>query len=172
MSKPKAVIGVDPGTRGAGVIITQDRKIFEWCEFKKVSTTHQFNWFFWNATHYECSVAVEFESAWADDYRDRLATFMRSVGRTEACILIAGLEIEKDIYSQTWQKEFGLGSIEPSERKRRHKEKAQQLFPQIKVTLDLADAILIAEYMWRLKFGTMLHEKGRKKNDKRIGHSA
>ena len=58
---------------------------------------------------------------------------------------------------QTWQREFGLltnqlkettGKREftKTEKKRCHYEKAQELFPHIKMTHALADALLIAEF--------------------------
>lgn len=50
---------------------------------------------------------------------------------------------------QKWQKHFQLGSSKgktKTEWKNILKAKSQQLYPNIKVTLDIADALLIAEY--------------------------
>jgi hypothetical protein len=51
---------------------------------------------------------------------------------------------------QEWQKHFGLGTaracVSKSEWKRKLKAEAQRRFPQLKVTLATADALLILEY--------------------------
>lgn len=57
---------------------------------------------------------------------------------------------------QKWQPCFGLGKrrdcVSDTEWKNKLKEKAQQLFPELKVTLSTADALLLLEY-W-LKVGS------------------
>lgn len=53
----------------------------------------------------------------------------------------------------TWQKHFGLVRTNPNEtdtaKKNRHKAKAQQLFPSLKITHAIADSLLIAEFCRR-----------------------
>jgi hypothetical protein len=53
-----------------------------------------------------------------------------------------------------WQKEFGLlakkGETKTA-KKNRHKARAQELFPDLKITHATADALLIAEYGRRVK---------------------
>lgn len=54
-----------------------------------------------------------------------------------------------------WQREFGLIQAgrklgqQDSEKKRLNRQKAAILFPEIRVTHAIADALLIAEYAWR-----------------------
>ena len=63
-----------------------------------------------------------------------------------------------------WQFEFNLGGKqskhtdrrkEYAARKTAHHMKAKELFPQLKITKDVADAMLIAEYQWRHMFGRL-----------------
>ena len=46
-----------------------------------------------------------------------------------------------------WQKHYGALSKEKKERKNQLKHLAQQRFPEIKITLATADAILLANYL-------------------------
>jgi hypothetical protein len=64
----------------------------------------------------------------------------------------------QEVTPQKWQKAFGLvkeKGEEPRAWKNRIKAKAQQLFPSQKVTLAVADALLIAEYNRRKRTGTL-----------------
>lgn len=86
--------------------------------------------------------------------------FGRNTGNIEGMLWQCGMEL---VYIQKWQLEFGLGGIKDyAERKRQAKRVAQELFPEIKITLDMADAILIAVYGWRKENGVLTH--GRKKD--------
>ena len=85
-------------------------------------------------------------------------SFGYSYGVQRACLLAAGIPFD-DVVPSKWQKPFGLirkDKDEPiTQKKNRHKAKAQQLFPGIKVTHAIADALLIAEYGRRLRGGTL-----------------
>jgi len=64
-----------------------------------------------------------------------------------------------EVSPQTWQNKLGIAKRGKSESKgqfkNRLKAKAQQLFPNRKVTLAVADALLIAEYCRRLREGKL-----------------
>jgi len=73
-------------------------------------------------------------------------TFGRSYGFYRGLIMAQGIEI-LDVPPAFWQSKMGCltgGDKNVSERK------AQELFPQIKVTHGIADALLIAEYGRRM----------------------
>ena len=64
-------------------------------------------------------------------------------------VLVGRVRYE-DVTPQRWQKEFGLivpakRGLTPTQKKNLHKQKAQQLFPQLTITHAIADALLIAE---------------------------
>ncbi len=81
------------------------------------------------------------------------AKFARHNGHLEMALLALGIKTIK-ARPQKWEKTYALGkssSFEKAEWKRKLKERAQQLFPQLgkKVTLKTCDALLIAEYCRR-----------------------
>lgn len=74
-------------------------------------------------------------------------------GGLRMALIGRGIPFE-DILPVVWQRHFGLmGSSNESrtDKKNRHKAKAQQLFPHLKVTLKTCDALLIAEYCRRTR---------------------
>ena len=76
---------------------------------------------------------------------------MFNFGRNFGFLLgtLAGLYIRTELITpQKWQKTLGLGTskgMRPTEWKNKLKAEAQRLFPDIKVTLKTADALLILE---------------------------
>lgn len=67
-------------------------------------------------------------------------------------ILVATMIPYEEKTPQTWQKLFGMkkekNEAQP-DYKRRLKQKAEELFPDLKITADMADALLIAEFTKR-----------------------
>lgn len=84
--------------------------------------------------------------------------FGQEYGFLRGCLVAADIPFE-ELAPVKWQRPFGLIRSRKSEtdtqKKNRHKAKAQQLFPGIKVTHAIADALLIAEYGRRLRGGTL-----------------
>lgn len=77
-----------------------------------------------------------------------MTKFARHNGHLEMALLALGVRIVK-VVPQKWQKTLGIGSssaYDKSEWKRRLKAKAQELYPDKKVTLVNADALLILNY--------------------------
>lgn len=75
------------------------------------------------------------------------AKFARHNGHLEMALLALGIKVVK-MTPQKWEKEFSLGKssqFEKSEWKRRLKQKAEELYPNVKVTLKNADALLLLE---------------------------
>lgn len=81
--------------------------------------------------------------------------FGQNYGFLRGCLVSLQIPFD-EVTPQKWQKEFGLVfpkklGLSPTEKKNKHKAKAQQLFPHLKVTHATADALLIAEYGRRLR---------------------
>lgn len=79
--------------------------------------------------------------------------FGRNYGHIEMALLAAGIPFTI-VTPQKWQKHYQLGSSSghtKSEWKNRLREAAQRLYPDIKVTLWAADALLIGRYGLTLK---------------------
>jgi hypothetical protein len=73
-------------------------------------------------------------------------TFGRGVGRLRMALTAAGIGFE-EVSPAKWQREIGCLSKGD---KNVTKAKAQELFPNIKITHAIADALLIAEYARRI----------------------
>jgi hypothetical protein len=91
-------------------------------------------------------------------------SFGDSVGFIRGILTASGVPFEQKV-PRVWQKALGIAPrlIErdatkkiikeesKTDFKRRLKEKAEQLFPTVKVTLDVADSLLIAEFNKRTR---------------------
>jgi len=81
-------------------------------------------------------------------------TFAENYGNLRMALIAAKIPFEA-ITPQTWQKGLGIvkrGKEEGKTKfKNRLKAKAQELFPELKITLATADALLIAEYCRRMR---------------------
>jgi Holliday junction resolvasome RuvABC endonuclease subunit len=73
-------------------------------------------------------------------------TFGQGFGQLEMALTAAGISFER-VRPQVWQK--SLGCMTKGD-KNITKRKAQELFPEIKITHAIADSLLIAEYGRRL----------------------
>lgn len=76
------------------------------------------------------------------------AKFARHNGHLEMALMAEGIKTIK-VTPQKWEKIFGLGKStdhDKAEWKRRLKQKAEELYPDKKVTLKNADALLILDY--------------------------
>lgn len=77
--------------------------------------------------------------------------FGQSVGKLRMALVAAGIRLEM-VTPQKWQKHFGLivkgrgMGQRDTDKKNRNKARAQELFPGVKVTHAIADALLIADY--------------------------
>jgi hypothetical protein len=75
-------------------------------------------------------------------------TFGRNYGFLRGILVGIGIPFD-DVRPVSWQRAVGIAKVKdekPDEKKRRHKAKAQQFWPQLKVTLDTCDSLLICEY--------------------------
>lgn len=82
-------------------------------------------------------------------------TFGQSAGLIRGVCIAAGLQMEY-VAPSRWQRYFGLitkgGKIgrDSTAKKNRNKSKARELFPELKITHAIADALLLAEYGKRI----------------------
>ena len=75
-------------------------------------------------------------------------TFGVNYGLLRMALIASGTSFEK-VQPTKWQREFGLlkrGDETKVAKKNRHKAVAQELFPSVKITHAIADALLIAEW--------------------------
>lgn len=78
--------------------------------------------------------------------------FGKNVGIIMGALYSIGFRIV-EVSPVTWQKSLGLRGIDVKKRKNAFKNRAHQLFPELKrgITLKTADALLIFEYACRLE---------------------
>lgn len=149
------IIGVDPGKSG-GIAILAGRKV----------KTHKMPESATDLVHlmrgYQGLQIIDGIPTWAVAFVEKVNAgpkmgssasfkFGQNVGEIRVAILAASIRLEY-VSPQKWQKEFGLivkgrglGQDDTS-KKNRNKARAQELFPGVKMTHAIADAILIAEY--------------------------
>lgn len=169
--KYRYYIGGDPGGTGAAAIFNSDGRLVEIIRFNTLSRREVLEAFvlFRKLSTGEILTAIEDVSSMPRDYKPQLFTF----GKNEATLMcgfyLLSTKDPMPIYSKTWQREFRLGAPYPTtaDRKRAHQKVAQELFPEIRVTLDTADALLIGLYLVRYHKGELTH--GRIKGAERRG---
>lgn len=84
--------------------------------------------------------------------------FGQNYGSVRMALVAAKIPFET-VAPQVWQSKLGIQKRSKGEAKSKHKSrlksKAQQLFPNEKVTLQTADALLLMEYLRRKRTGTL-----------------
>lgn len=144
------VIGIDPGASGAMAIINPARAL-RVIRFSKLDK-YQIIDAVIAETIAPCRVYLEKVGGVPGDGGNRAFAFGKGVGHLEAALYLSHVPLN-EVSPQTWQKALGLGRRRPTkaDRKRAHRAQAQQWFPAHKMTIEEADAILIAEYGYRIK---------------------
>ena len=148
----KLVLGIDPGATGAIVCINEYRTMvmrrFINHDYPTIAQAVQ-DWSI-NSVAY-----IEKVGAMQRDSNHNAFAFGKGTGILHGMLIANRIPI-KEVAPQVWQRHFKLGAAYPSkkERKHAHLAKAKELFPEVKkMTLDMCDAILIAQYAWDMEFG-------------------
>jgi crossover junction endodeoxyribonuclease RuvC len=100
-----------------------------------------------------CKALIEKVHSFPDQGVSSTFKFGMNYGFLRGCLTALKVPFDQ-VTPRKWQGEFGLVfpkamNLTITEKKNRHKELAQQLFPHFKVTHATADALLIAEYLRR-----------------------
>lgn len=101
----------------------------------------------------KCGHPVPFEKEEADP-ASRSFKFGQCYGKLEMACLALGFRFEKPMIPKSWQKIHGLykqKGITQTAWKNILKDRAQKLYPDLKVTLATADAILILDVLIRMQ---------------------
>lgn len=150
-------LGIDPGASGGIAIINKEAIAI------KMPETARDIWDFFSA-YQDSEVYAVLEkvggvvSSTADNkfMGASMFTFGSSYGMVYMALIAAKIPFDL-AHPRTWQKSFNLSRMKGelhSKWKGRMKETAQRLFPEVRVTLATADALLLAEYARRSKIGT------------------
>ena len=140
----------NPGASGAAVVISETPNFYMVCRFKE-STEARIAERLKNQTlgGVELFAAIEKVSAMPKQGVSSMFKFGDAAGFVRGLLTAYGIPF-RFVLPRTWQKEFGLSAkyASTTERKNAHKQRAEQLFG-MKLTLDVADAFLIAEWLRR-----------------------
>jgi Holliday junction resolvasome RuvABC endonuclease subunit len=135
------ILGIDPGKSGGIAWITNGKPCVE-----KMPDTLQDLWELLRdieiSSEEYCHAYLESVSSSPQMGVVSAFTFGNGFGHLEMALTAAGIPFER-VRPQVWQK--AMGCMTKGD-KNVSKRKAQELFPQIKVTHAIADALLIAAY--------------------------
>jgi hypothetical protein len=150
----KTIIGVDPGANGAIAWITDGKPCVE-----KMPDTLQDLWELIDSIRYqefatpripsEHGLKAYIESVYSSPQMGvkSVFTFGQGFGRLEMALTAAGIPFER-VTPKKWQGALGCRT---GGDKNVSKRKAQELFPSMKCTHSISDALLIAEYGRRVE---------------------
>lgn len=145
MSTRPLIIGVDPGASGGFAEIWPDGKVDTFPMFAEDDMRDYFK----AITQFNLPVCyLELVSGFIGKAQPGSHMFKFGNGYGYIRGLLAANHIKTVLVRpQEWQKGVpGAAGLKGPDRKRALKEEAARLFPQIKVTLSTADALLIADY--------------------------
>lgn len=159
----KEIIGIDPGAKGAAVLISENRRI-EYIRFLGMHPLDRreiADWFF--ARSFDPTlIFMEKIHSRPTDGKASTHKFGRNTGFVDGILSAHHMDDSIEFVDpKIWQFAFRLGGLDPKKRKNAHKARAQELFPDIPMTLDLCDALLLAEYGWRKTYGGLHEERNR-----------
>jgi crossover junction endodeoxyribonuclease RuvC len=141
----RSFIGIDPGKKGAIAIIdvysSNERAILT--TIKMPDTVHDLVFEIGELSPGEdTTVILEKVHSMPGNSARSMFTFGKWYGYVEAALAQAGFSY-KEVAPNTWMKKMGC---QTGGDKNVTKAKAQQLWPKMKITHNIADSILIAEY--------------------------
>ena len=145
--------GIDPGQSGGLAMIDNNVSVV------KMPSTDQdiWNWFS-NLKNTKCFAVIEKVHSMPGQGVASTFKFGMGYGGLKMALTASGTPFE-EITPRKWQKALGIvprsKTESKTEFKNRLKAKAQQLFPDIKMTLAICDALLIAEYNRRNQKGIL-----------------
>lgn len=140
------IIGIDPGKAG-GIAILHESGAYE--AHPMPDTPFDVWDLFTDSYGVSVRAYLELVHAMPGQGVTSMFTFGKGVGHLEMALTGCAIPYET-VHPRTWMKALGIRTRKKTESKTDWKKflrgKAQQLFPRTKVTLNTADALLIAEY--------------------------
>lgn len=152
--RPPAYLGIDPGNSGAAAWVCGD--LVETCT---LAGTERELWDWLSGLPTCPTFAViervgGFVKGSGGNIGSAMFTFGKSAGLVQGFVIALKVPYEL-VHPVKWQRYLGVAPKGKDEakaaHKRRLKARAEQLFPQARVTLATADALLLAEYGRRTK---------------------
>ncbi len=142
------ILGIDPGTKGGAVIISEDREIIEVMDFNKTTPHERYD--ILNKYKKDITICyIEKISSWGLSDLQRIKAIIKlnkEYGIILGILYSVGIPLNH-VTPQTWQKRMGCTALPQKTKKQSLQLRAQELFPnRKKITQNICDALLIAEY--------------------------
>ena len=139
-------IGIDPGKNGGIGIIYNDQAYCMRCPATVLEMAKEINDCIELAPDIQKQAIIEAVHSFPNQGVKSVFTFGEGYGKWLG--ILAAYKIPYiQVTPQKWQKYFGSLSRDKKERKNQLKHLAQQRYPDIKITLATADAMLLATYL-------------------------
>lgn len=143
-------MGVDPGQSGGLAIVDEEGEAGAW---KMPATEKDLAYFIEQKAAFVSFTVIEKVGSMPGQGVASTFKFGMSYGGLRMALVCNGLPFEA-VTPQAWQKMFGLVfpkkmGLTKSQKKNKHKARAQELFPQVQITHSIADALLIALFCRR-----------------------
>jgi len=145
------VIGIDPGAKGGITLITENNVTSRKCPDTPESMASAFMLLLESVKLSNTKVCMEFVHAFPTDSRRSAFKFGTNYGIWRGIVASYDLHYA-EVSPQKWIKYYNIGKLTKLERKRALKERAIELFPNLKVTFNISDSLLIANYAKREMF--------------------
>ena len=162
---PKIFIGIDPGKNGGAAIINEvpdhEATISFRCPktptemaYTLVSTIPE------NISYEDVRVTVEHVHAMPANGVVSMFSFGQNLGQWEG--ILGAFELNVDyVGPRTWMQHYDCKpNMERRERKRYLRGLAEKIFPNIKMTFNVSDALLIANYNKEIYYKTLVANAG------------
>lgn len=144
--KHSKIIGIDPGVNGGLAVYSCDAKRI--IEVVKMPATPQELLTFLRLYKFNSVCYLERVQGMPGNSPSGMFNFGRGFGHIEMALLALKIPFT-EVTPQKWQKALQLGhkgSKTATQWKNKLKERAQQLYPSLKITLATSDSLLIVEY--------------------------
>ena len=146
MMDDRIFIGIDPGKSGGYCVIYNDNHYVKPCPNTISDMADELTLIKEMAPDIPMYCAIENVHSWRGQGVRSVWTFAENYGNWLG--ILATLKIPYiQVSPHKWMKHFGSLPKEKKDRKNKLKHLAQQRYPDLKVTLKVADAILIATYL-------------------------
>jgi hypothetical protein len=142
-------MGVDPGMSGAVAIVGGYSGCYE--SIKNDSTERDVSEFIKRWSPSVACCVIERVNAMPKQGVSSTFKFGKSYGFLRGCLIACGVPFE-EVSPMVWQRHMGCLSKGD---KNVTKARAQQLFPKVKITHAIADALLLAEFCRRVRTGQL-----------------
>lgn len=154
------VIGIDPGTSGGFAVLSSSGDVVVAQAFANLTERDIWNTLKEYSLNPDVGLAmIEQVGAMPGQGVTSMFTFGQSFGFLRGLLAASAVPYEF-VRPQMWQKAFRLPTTKQAgdqrAKKNAHKARAQELFPSVRVTHGIADAMLIAEYARRELAARML----------------